>query len=76
MNVTRYAWAIDAATSHALPISAAFYRDLFANGTAAGMVMFEQDFLSFINSKTSLTNTDVTTGERWLRAIGTAVSVC
>jgi hypothetical protein len=37
--------------------------------------MFEQDYLSFINSKTSLTNTDIATGDRWLRAIGTAVGI-
>ena len=33
-----YEWAVDESTGHALPIAPAFYRDLFRNGTDAGML--------------------------------------
>ena len=42
MNVSRYGWLVDPATGHALPTKQAFYEELFANGTRAGMVTFEQ----------------------------------
>jgi hypothetical protein len=39
-----------------------FYLDAFANGTAAGMIHFEQDFLCTHDISTNLTNSDLHTG--------------
>ena len=50
---------------HALPVDQDFYRDIFANGSKAGIKMFEQDFFCSIHYRTNLTNRDVTTGQRW-----------
>ena len=74
MNVSRYRWAVDQVSGHALPTRRAFYDELFANGTAAGMVMFEQDFLCAINTVTTLTNTDLATGNAWVAAIDAAAT--
>lgn len=59
-------------TAHALPLGRQFYDDLFANGTQAAMVMFEQDFLCSHNTNTHLTNRDVDTGRLWLKAMDEA----
>ena len=37
-----YEWAIAGNGASAIPLGRKFYDDLFANGTAAGMIMFEQ----------------------------------
>ena len=73
-NDTRYTWAVDNTTGHVLPISHEFYDDLFANGTRAGMIMFEQDFLCAINTATTLTNSDLATGLAWVEAINGAAT--
>ena len=46
----------------ALPVDEQFYMDVFANGTAAGMVHFEQDFLCDYNTNTNLTNSNLNVG--------------
>ena len=66
-----YKWKVDD-THHALPMDQAFYDDLFANGSKADMVMFEQDFLCTHNVGTHLTNRDVTTGDTWFRNMDAA----
>ena len=47
----------------ALPVDEQFYMDVFANGTAAGMVHFEQDFLCDYNTETNLTNSNLNVGK-------------
>ena len=37
-----YEWAVAGNHVSAIPLGRKFYDDLFANGTAAGMIMFEQ----------------------------------
>ena len=74
MVLARYEWAVDHVSLHALPTHRRFYDELFKNGTGAGMVMFEQDFLCAINTDTTLTNTDVDTGNAWLAAIDAAAN--
>ena len=46
----------------AVPIDAQFWKDLFKNGTENGMVMFEQDFLSFYFGALGSGPTNVTLG--------------
>ena len=48
----KYDWKVDAGT-HALPVDPEFYRDIFTNGSKAGMKMFEQDFFCSIHCKTT-----------------------
>ncbi|KAL3922804.1 MAG: hypothetical protein SGILL_002007 [Bacillariaceae sp.] len=60
----QYSWKIDGKTS--IPLDPQFYFDLFQNGTAIGMKMFEQDFLCSIGHQTSLTDSDVMSGKAWL----------
>jgi hypothetical protein len=48
-----------------------FFDAIFANGTAAGMVMMEQDYLC---SSTSQTARDLTVGRRWFRAMDSAAA--
>ena len=74
-NVYRkqYNWVVDD-TNHALPVDERFYADLFSNTTKIGITMFEQDFLCTHNTGTHLTNRDVTTGARWLTAMGNAAT--
>lgn len=54
---------------HALPADVRFYEDIFANGTRAGMKMFEQDFMCSINTATNLTRSDIYTGVKWFAAM-------
>jgi hypothetical protein len=72
-ETARYNWKVDA-QKHALPVSRDFYDDIFANGTAAGMRMFEQDFLCSINGQTELTNQDVVTGQAWFDGMDAAAA--
>ena len=70
-----YTWAVDPNAPNggsALPVDANYYRDAFRNGSKAGMVMFEQDFLTNYQWTTNLTRYDVGTGMTWLRAMDTA----
>lgn len=67
----KYNWKVDD-TNHAIPMDEQFYRDMFSNGTRAGMRHFEQDFLCTHNTGTHLTNRDVYTGAKWLEAMGNA----
>ena len=63
---------VDSFTQHAIPTQREFYDELFANGTRANMIMFEQDFLCAISDATTLVNRDLETGEMWLRAMNDA----
>jgi len=58
----RYGFVVDGFTQHAIPTQRAFYDELFANGTRANMIMFEQDFLCAISDATTLVNRDLNTG--------------
>jgi len=61
-----YDWRSDAA-GQAIPVGKGeYYRDIFANGTKARGIMFEQDFLCSINVQSNLTNSDLTSGADWL----------
>eukprot|EP01065_Artemidia_motanka_P022599 TRINITY_DN267_c0_g3_i1.p1 TRINITY_DN267_c0_g3~~TRINITY_DN267_c0_g3_i1.p1 ORF type:complete len:779 (+),score=186.73 TRINITY_DN267_c0_g3_i1:75-2339(+) len=60
------------ATNHSLPSSREFYDALFANGTKAGMVMFEQDFFSYAMQTLPMLTADTTTGMQWLKAMNDA----
>eukprot|EP01043_Picozoa_sp_COSAG02_P034822 COSAG02_NODE_2457_length_8810_cov_4.343933_7_plen_1170_part_00 len=63
----QFTWTIDPVDSgNVLPRGRAFYDSMFANGTKAGMRMFEQDFMCDISRSTHLTNIDVVTGQAWL----------
>eukprot|EP01060_Flectonema_neradi_P036837 TRINITY_DN721_c0_g1_i13.p1 TRINITY_DN721_c0_g1~~TRINITY_DN721_c0_g1_i13.p1 ORF type:complete len:780 (+),score=134.53 TRINITY_DN721_c0_g1_i13:115-2454(+) len=70
--VDDYKFVFDNTTNHSLPIDKNFYLDLFKNGTAIGMKMFEQDLLSVVNTRTLLTNSDTDTGDMWLDAMDAA----
>jgi hypothetical protein len=66
----KYKWAVDPTSQKggsAVPLDAQYYRDAFKNGSAAQMVMYEQDFLCYYNWDTNLTNSDTTTGMTWLK---------
>ena len=69
----KYSWKVDE-TLHALPVDRAFYRDIFANASAAGIKMFEQDFFCSIHYRTNLTNRDVATGQAWVDAMNGAAA--
>eukprot|EP00035_Acanthoeca_spectabilis_P036154 m.38040 g.38040 ORF g.38040 m.38040 type:complete len:863 (-) comp7769_c0_seq1:47-2635(-) len=71
--VSAYEWKIDALHNRsAIPLDPKFYPDLFANGTKIGMKMFEQDFLCSTNTGTSLTNSDLKSGQQWLDNMNSA----
>lgn len=63
---TNYTWKTAAGCKSAIPLDPAFYDALFANGSRAQMVMFEQDFLCTYNLATPLTSSDLTSGATWL----------
>ncbi len=57
-----------------MPVDPNFYLDLFANCTAVGMRMWEQDYLSSTNIGTNLTNSDVETGDLWFAQMDRAAA--
>lgn len=67
----QYKWKTQGKKS-AIPLDPKFYLDLFRNGTAIGMQMFEQDFLCTYNADTNLTNSDVTSGSVWMAGMDAA----
>ena len=67
----QYRWHTDA-KGHAIPLDVEFFRDIFTNGTRAGMKMFEQDFLCSYNTGSNLTKQDVSSGMIWFDAMDTA----
>eukprot|EP00659_Diplonema_papillatum_P008447 gene8447-13022_t len=73
INDSRYKWAIDD-TNHSVPVTRAFFDDMFRNGTQIGMKMFEQDFLSYHQSHSHLLINDTTTGDSWLDSMGVAAA--
>ena len=82
VNVSKYNFKVDQ-QKHALPVSRAFYDDIFANASFGlgpaeasrhGIRMFEQDFLCSINQQTELTNQDVHTGQAWFEAMDAAAT--
>lgn len=68
-----FAWNTDD-RGHAIPVDRTFYDAIFRNGTAAGMKMFEQDFLCSINTASDLTRTDVSSGMDWVRGMNDAAT--
>ncbi|KAL3916449.1 MAG: hypothetical protein SGILL_005174, partial [Bacillariaceae sp.] len=74
--IEQYSWKFDKKRNTSIPIDPNFYMDLFKNGTAIGMKMFEQDFLcSGGIDRTTLTNSDVMSGKAWLTYIDAAARV-
>mmetsp|Transcript_28175 Transcript_28175/g.52614 ORF Transcript_28175/g.52614 Transcript_28175/m.52614 type:complete len:774 (-) Transcript_28175:206-2527(-) len=63
---------VDHQATTVLPVDVGFYRELFRNGTKAGMKMFEQDYLSSINGGTNLTSLDLDSGDRFFGAMNEA----
>ena len=61
-------------TGFALPVDPRFYMDLFRNGTESGMLMFEQDFFSVMNSRTHVLSRDISVGDVWLAGMDAAAA--
>eukprot|EP01006_Ploeotia_vitrea_P018851 TRINITY_DN50659_c0_g1_i1.p1 TRINITY_DN50659_c0_g1~~TRINITY_DN50659_c0_g1_i1.p1 ORF type:complete len:806 (+),score=86.19 TRINITY_DN50659_c0_g1_i1:53-2470(+) len=57
---------------NAFPMEEQFYVDLFANGTKAGMTMFEQDFMCYFQDFTGFMTTKVGQGAEWLHYLDMA----
>eukprot|EP00755_Sulcionema_specki_P019009 Sspe_Gene.68324::Locus_40308_Transcript_1_1_Confidence_1.000_Length_1877::g.68324::m.68324 len=72
--VGKYPFVFDNKTKNALPVSRKFFDDIFAQGKAIGMRMFEQDFMSTTNTLTDLTRTNLTAGDDWLNGMGDAAN--
>ena len=70
--IDAYEWKVDHDFGTAIPLETAFYDDLFRNGTGIGMRMFEQDFLCYLNTDTTVTNSDVGSGNKWFAAMDAA----
>lgn len=65
--IDQYDWNIDTVFGTAIPLSLQFYLDLLSNGTKIGMKMFEQDFLCYLNTDTTTTNSDINSGNQWFK---------
>lgn len=63
-SISGYEWVDGVCTSES------FFEGLMANGTEAGMKMFEQDYLCATQATTA---SDLTTGERWFAGMDAAV---
>ena len=64
----KYKWA---GVKNAIPVDAEFFKAIFANGSKAGMVMMEQDYLC---SSTVQTSADLTSGPAWFAAMDEALA--
>ncbi len=54
-----------------VPTDATFFKNIFANGSRAGMVHMEQDYLC---SSTAQTSRDLTVGPAWFAAMDAAAA--
>ena len=77
--INEFDWKVDDAAGgvnssrSAIPVDPAFYLNLFRNGSSkVNMKMFEQDFLCTMNTATSLTNSDITSGHAWMQGMNWA----